>query len=135
MDLETPPCAGGRLYYLPYWYVIILYLFPVVNRLSENTFFRNRAGANEQPLSHHRTCRSAYGGSTQVIIQTDEIYSNEITSKTAYTGVTNIIREAYKDGKIDKEEDLDYMLMTNDYFDRGFDRAHIKNQVDGWKQE
>lgn len=65
----------------------------------------------------------------------DEIYSNEISSKTAYTGVTNIIRKAYQDGKIDKEDALDYMLMTNDYFDRGFDRAHIKNQVDGWKQE
>lgn len=65
----------------------------------------------------------------------DEIASNEIDSKTAYTGVTSVIRKAYKDGKIDKDEALEYMLATNDYFDRGFDRAHIKDQVDGWKQE
>ena len=74
------------------------------------------------------------GNAVRAMQIVDEIDSNEIDSVTAYNGVTGVIRKAYQEThSITQDEALEYMLMTNDYFDRGFDREHIEKQVKGWK--
>lgn len=72
------------------------------------------------------------GNSVRVSEIIDELASNNISNKTAYTGVTTQIRNAYRDGKISSDDAIEYMMLINGYFEQEKDRKHIEKQVAGW---
>jgi hypothetical protein len=52
------------LFFLFFWQFSFLEHFSFLFVSSSDHIQGNRVGGNLSPLSHHRTCRSAYGGST-----------------------------------------------------------------------